>query len=121
IGADIIFAFDECTSPLADYNYTKFAMEKTHRWADICIKEKRSKQALYGIVQGGKFKDLRAASASFIASRDFQGYGIGGEFGDNKGIMQSMLRWTLEKLDERKPRHLLGIGHLSDIELVIKE
>ncbi|OGM92541.1 hypothetical protein A2755_00390 [Candidatus Wolfebacteria bacterium RIFCSPHIGHO2_01_FULL_48_22] len=121
LGADIILAFDECTSPLADYEYNKHAMEKTHRWADMCIKAKQSKQALYGIVQGGKHKDLRQESAHFMASREFQGYGIGGEFGDNKSIMQKMLRWTLAELQENKPRHLLGIGHLSDIELVIKE
>lgn len=121
IGADSILAFDECTSPLANYEYTTHAMGRTHRWADICIKTKKSKQALYGIVQGGKFKNLRVASARFIASRDFQGYAIGGEFGDNKKTMRDMLRVTLKELPEHKPRHLLGIGHLLDIQHVIKE
>lgn len=121
LGADCILAFDECTSPLANYEYTKHAMEKTHRWADICIRTKRSAQALYGIVQGGKFKDLRIVSARFVASRDFQGHAIGGEFGDNKKTMQDMLRVTLKELPEYKPRHLLGIGHLLDIPHVIKE
>ncbi len=120
IGADIIFAFDECTSPLSNHAYTERAMERTHRWADICIRKKRTDQALYGIVQGGKFKDLRIASAQFISSRDFQGYAVGGEFGDDKKTMDSMLKWTTAELPEQKPRHLLGIGHLSDIERVIK-
>lgn len=121
IGADIILAFDECTSPLADYEYTKRAMEKTHRWADVCLKTKKSDQALYGIIQGGKFKDLRSKSAEFIASRDFQGYAIGGEFGDNKRTMDAMLRLTLADLPEQKPRHLLGIGHLPDFLRIMRQ
>ena len=66
IGADIMFAFDECTSPVADYFYTKKSLEKTHRWAQICLDSKKTDQALYGIVQGGKFEDLRTESAKFI-------------------------------------------------------
>jgi queuine tRNA-ribosyltransferase/7-cyano-7-deazaguanine tRNA-ribosyltransferase len=121
IGADIIFAFDECTSPLADHDYNRHALEKTHRWAQICLKTKKTDQALYGIVQGGKFKDLRVESARFIGSLPFNGFGIGGEFGDNKSTMTSMLRWTLKELPQEKPRHLLGIGHIQDIEKIIKE
>ncbi len=130
LGADIIFAFDECTPPLADYEYTKNSLLKTHAWAKICLKAKSKvasakglggpKQALYGIVQGGKYKDLRIESAKYIASLDFDGFGIGGEFGDNKKIMSEMLHWVVAELPEKKPRHLLGIGQLEDMENIIK-
>ena len=120
IGADIIFAFDECTSPVADYFYTKKSLEKTHRWAEICLKTKRTDQALYGIVQGGKFDDLRTESAKFIGSLPFDGFGIGGEFGDEKHTMTDMLELTLPYLPEGKPRHLLGIGHLEDIPKIMQ-
>lgn len=120
IGADIIFAFDECTSPVADYYYTKKSLEKTHRWAQVCLDSKKSSQALYGIVQGGKFQDLRVESAQFIGSLPFDGFGIGGEFGDEKHTMTDMLSFTLPHLPEEKPRHLLGIGHLEDIPEIMK-
>lgn len=121
IGADIIFAFDECTSPIADYDYTKKSLDKTNRWAKICLDIKKSNQALFGIVQGGKFRDLREESARYTASLPFDGYGIGGEFGDEKRTMTDMLSWTLPHLEETKPRHLLGIGHPEDIEPIIRE
>jgi len=123
LGADIIFAFDECTSPIADYKYTKKSLEKTHRWAKICLKAKsvkRKTQSLFGIVQGGKYKDLRIESAKFIGSLPFDGFGIGGEFGDDKKIMAKMLNWVIKELPEEKPRHLLGIGYLEDIPKIIK-
>ena len=120
LGADIIFAFDECTSPAADYDYTRESLKKTHRWAEICLQARKSKQALYGIVQGGKFKDLRIESAEFISSLPFDGFGIGGEFGDDKNLMGEMLGWTNEKLPENKPRHLLGIGHLDDHKKIMQ-
>ncbi len=119
IGADIIFAFDECTSPVADYFYTKKSLEKTHKWAQICLDVKKTKQALFGIVQGGKFDDLRVESAKFIGSLPFDGFGIGGEFGDEKRTMTDMLNLTLPYLPYEKPRHLLGIGHLEDIPKVM--
>ena len=121
LGADIMFTFDECTPPIADYEYTKKSLEKTHRWAEICLDVKKSKQSLYGIVQGGKYKDLRKESAQFIGSLPFDGFGIGGEFGDSKKMMSDMLRVVLNELPEEKPRHLLGIGRLEDIEKIIKE
>jgi len=120
LGADIIFTFDECTAPLADYEYTKKSLLKTHAWAKVCLQAKKSKQALYGIVQGGKYKDLRQESAKFIGSLDFDGFGIGGEFGNDKKIMTKMLDWVVAELPERKPRHLLGIGQLEDIEKIVK-
>lgn len=120
LGADIILAFDECTSPNASYTYTQESLERTHAWAMQSLKEKKSKQAIYGIVQGGKFKDLRKKSAKFITSLPFNGYAIGGEFGDDKKNMITMLRWVLDELPKNKPRHLLGIGHLDDIPKIIK-
>lgn len=120
LGADIIFVFDECTSPIADYEYTKKSLERTNRWAKTCQASQKSKQALFGIVQGGKFKDLRIASASAVDRMDFIGYSIGGEFGDNKKSMLEMLEVVNQNLNERKPRHLLGIGYLEDIENIVK-
>ncbi|MEK7062119.1 MAG: tRNA guanosine(34) transglycosylase Tgt [Patescibacteria group bacterium] len=120
LGADIIFAFDECTPPNANYEYTKKSLEKTHRWATECLKIKKSRQAIFGIVQGGKFKDLRIESAKFIADLQFDGFGIGGEFGDSKNLMLKMIDWVIKELPENKPRHLLGIGHPEDILKIIK-
>jgi len=122
LGADIIFAFDECTSPFAYRKYTEKSLERTHSWSEECLKFKSSNnQALYGIIQGGKYKDLRRKSAKFLSELPFDGFGIGGEFGDNKKTMVTMLRTVIEYLPENKPRHLLGIGHPEDIEKIIKE
>ncbi len=120
LGADIIFAFDECTSPVADHEYTAHSLERTHRWAEICLRAKRSEQALYGVVQGGKFEDLRRRSARFIGGLPFDGFGIGGEFGDDKRSMAKMIGWVVDELPEGKPRHLLGIGHPEDFVPVAK-
>jgi len=120
LGADIIFAFDECTSPAADYKYTKNSLLKTHKWAEICLKVKKFNQALFGIIQGGKFKDLRIESARFFASLPFDGFGIGGEFGNDKKIMIKMLNLVIKEFPKEKPRHLLGIGYLEDIPKIIK-
>jgi tRNA-guanine transglycosylase len=119
LGADIIFAFDECTSPLVDYEYTKKSMERTHQWAKRCLKaKKKNNQFLLGIVQGGLFKDLRETSAQFIGSLPFDGFGIGGSFG--KGEMKKTLDWVIPHLPKSKPRHLLGIGYLDDIKEAVK-
>ena len=123
IGADIIFAFDECPPPLADYAYNKQALERTHRWAMESLKAKSYKlkaQALFGIVQGGKYKDLRIESAKFIGGLPFDGFGIGGEFGAEKKTMEQMIGWVNQNLPEEKPRHLLGIGYPEDIPKIIK-
>lgn len=153
IGADIIIAFDECTSPTADYEYQKEAMDRTHRWAKRSImmhkhliteemKERSLKkharttnqvvadsqgesargaqpsdivcrQGLYGVVQGGRFVDLRTESAKTLAAMDFDGFGIGGSF--SKEDLGESLRVVNENLPEDKPRHLLGIGEPDDI------
>jgi queuine tRNA-ribosyltransferase len=119
IGADIIVAFDECTSPSADYDYQKEAMDRTHRWAKRSIMahkqnyEALKKQGLYGVVQGGRFLDLRKESARTLASMDFDGFGIGGSF--SKADLGEALKVVNENLPEEKPRHLLGIGEPEDI------
>ncbi len=119
IGADIIVAFDECTSPSASYEYQKEAMDRTHRWAKRSILahkqnyEALKKQGLFGVVQGGRFTDLRIESARTLADMDFDGFGIGGSF--SKEDLGESLRVVNENLPEEKPRHLLGIGEPDDI------
>ena len=130
LGADIIFAFDECTSPLSTYEYIKHSLKRTHTWAIQCLKVQKSLpagrqakskvQSLFGIVQGSYFKDLREESAKLINSLDFPGFGIGGDLGENKKTMGKILDWTVPLLDEKKPKHLLGIGYLEDMENIIK-
>jgi queuine tRNA-ribosyltransferase len=142
LGADIIFAFDECTSPQATYGYQKEAMERTHRWAvrsfqehkrlegeknnffhkvknkihSKIIQEDKSQkpQALFGIVQGGRYEDLRKESARFIGDIEyFHGFGIGGSF--DKDDMKKAVAVVNRILPENKPRHLLGIGEVVDL------
>ncbi|MBI2120809.1 MAG: tRNA guanosine(34) transglycosylase Tgt [Parcubacteria group bacterium] len=119
IGADMIFAFDECTSPHASYEYQKEALERTHRWAKRSLDAHKknvgasAKQGLFGIVQGGRFEDLRKESARFIGAMDFDGFGIGGSF--DKEDMYTAVSWVNALLPEEKPRHLLGIGDPLDL------
>jgi queuine tRNA-ribosyltransferase len=119
IGADIIIAFDECTSPTADKDYQIEAMERTHRWAKRSILAHKQnyqalkKQGLYGVVQGGRHLDLRKQSAETLAAMDFDGFGIGGSF--SKEDLGEALKVVNETLPEEKPRHLLGIGEPEDI------
>lgn len=120
LGADIFFSFDECTAPLSSIEYVKSALERTHIWAKCCITKRKGNQALFGIVQGSKYKNLRVSSARFINSLDFDGFGIGGDLGESKSMMEKILGWTIPELDDRKPRHLLGIGYLEDIEPIIQ-
>lgn len=118
IGADIIFAFDECTSPLHDEVYNHRAMDRTHAWAGRCLNARtRHDQMMFGIVQGGTFENLRQASAKVIGSMPFEGIGIGGSFGQH--AMVETLGWVMPLLPEAKPRHLLGIGWLQDILLAV--
>ncbi|MDP2704800.1 MAG: tRNA guanosine(34) transglycosylase Tgt [Patescibacteria group bacterium] len=118
LGADIMFAFDECPSPLADEKYMLESLEKTHRWARVCLDARTSKQALYGIVQGGAFKHLRTKSARLIGALPFEGFGIGGEFGYNKQSLKRMISQVTDELPENKPKHVLGVGHPEDFEIV---
>ena len=116
LGADIIMAFDECSDP-NDHEYSRLAMERTHRWAEICVKAKRrGDQALFGIVQGGVQPDLRAESAKFIASLDTPGIAIGGlSVGETKEEMHVTLDVVTPLLPENKPRYLMGVGTPEDL------
>ena len=120
LGADIIFAFDECTPPFSTYDYVKKAVKRTHNWAGICSASRRTNQALFGIVQGSKYKDIREESACYINSLGFDGFGIGGDLGESKKDMTKILSWIIPNLDAKKPRHMLGIGRLEDMENIIK-
>lgn len=119
LGADMFFAFDECTSPAAPYEYQKEAMERTHRWAKRSLDahhkniEATKKQGLFGVVQGGRHRDLREESARVLGAMDFDGYGIGGSF--DKDDMGTAVGWVNAILPEDKPRHLLGIGEPEDL------
>lgn len=116
LGADIIMTFDECAPPY-DRNYNANALERTHTWAVRCLKKKqRRDQALFGIVQGGVFLDLRRHSASYIASLGFPGHAIGGlSVGETKDEMYKTLEVVDEILPENKPRYLMGVGTPEDL------
>lgn len=115
IGADIIFAFDEATSPLTTKEYMHTSLARTHRWAKVCLEVKsRPDQALYGIVQGSEFDDLREESARTIGALPFEGFGIGGEYGIDKEEMAKRIALVTKLLPEAKPRHVLGVGHPED-------
>ena len=142
LGADIIFAFDECTSPAESVAYQAEALDRTHAWAKRSLEHhkklittpsvpssvRRGDQqrprlieegvggggpAIFGIVQGGRDEALRKKSAEFIGAMDFDGFGIGGSFA--KEDMSTAVKWVNEILPEEKPRHLLGIGEPEDL------
>ncbi|MBP7213723.1 MAG: tRNA guanosine(34) transglycosylase Tgt [Anaerolineaceae bacterium] len=116
LGADIIMAFDECADP-NNRAYIEKAMERTHRWAQRCIEaKKRDDQALFGIVQGGVFDDLRAESARTISSMGFPGHAIGGlSVGETKTDMYRSIDVVNAILPEDKPRYLMGVGTPEDL------
>ena len=116
LGADIIMALDECPPPY-DRAYNEEALRRTHAWAERSLKaHTRQDQALFGIVQGGVFPDLREQSARFIASLGFPGIAIGGlSVGETKEEMHAMLDVVLPLLPEDRPRYLMGVGTPEDI------
>jgi queuine tRNA-ribosyltransferase len=116
LGADILMAFDECAPPY-DRPYSERAMQRTHAWAERCLNAKtRPDQALFGIVQGGVFPDLRQQSARFIASLGFPGNAIGGlSVGETKAEMHAMLELVTPLLPSAKPRYLMGVGAPEDL------
>ncbi len=115
LGADIILVLDECTSPLATYEYTRDSLELSHRWAERSFAAHKTDQALAGIVQGGAYKDLRDHAAKWNAAMPFDSFAIGGSLGKSKDDMWRILEWTNVILPENKPRHLLGIGGVDDV------
>ena len=116
LGADAILAFDEPTSPLHEEAYTRRALERTHCWAERCLAARtRADQALYGIVQGGAFRQPRQDSAAYIGGLPFDGFAIGGSLGKSKRDMHQVLDWSVPLLPAQKPRHMLGIGEPEDL------
>ena len=112
LGADIIMAFDECCPYPTDYDYVKKSMGRTTRWAVRCKEaHKTENQGLFGIIQGGFYKDLREQSAKDLISLDFPGYAIGGiSVGEPKEEFLDILRYTTPLMPENKPRYLMGVG-----------
>ncbi len=112
LGADIIMAFDECCPYPSTYEYTKNSMERTTRWAKRCKEAHTTKnQALFGIIQGGFYEDLREKSAKDLIELDLPGYAIGGiSVGEPKEEFIKMLRFTAPLMPENKPRYLMGVG-----------
>lgn len=122
IGADLIFAFDECTTLKNTREYQEQSLVRTLRWAERCVIEHqrltkvradKPYQALLGVIQGAQYQDLRRQAAKDIADLDFDGFGIGGAI--DKNILGQIVRWVNEELPENKPRHLLGIGEPDDL------
>lgn len=117
IGADIIMSFDECIPYPASYEYAKKSTERTLRWAARGkASHNRNDQALFGIVQGGDYPDLRAMCAKELAAMDFDGYSIGGtSVGEDKTTFKRMIDYAVEYLPKDKPRYLMGVGAVNDI------
>lgn len=113
LGSDIMMCFDECTPYPSNYEYSKESMERTTRWAKRCKEYHKNtdKQGLFGIVQGGMFKDLRETSAKDLVDMDFPGYAVGGlSVGEPKDLMCGILEFTTPLLPKNKPRYLMGVG-----------
>ncbi len=118
LGADIIMAFDECAPYPADHKYVKNSLERTTRWAKRCkdAHTNTDMQALFGIVQGGMYRDLREQSAAEIVALDFPGYAVGGlSVGEPKPLMYEVLEYTIPLLPKDKPRYLMGVGSPDDL------
>lgn len=132
LGSDIMIAFDECTPYPSTYQYAVKAMGRTHRWAERSLaahnkltdehkKVHKPYHALYGVVQGSVYEDLRKESANVISAMDFDGIAIGGvSVGESKKEMQKVLEWVTPFLPADKPRHLLGVGEIDDIFTLIE-
>ncbi len=119
LGSDIALVFDECTPFNADRDYTARSTERTHRWLERCLRwhdgNGPGSQAVYGIVQGGTWEDLRADSAGAVAASGVDGIAIGGTLGRDKEEMAAVLGMTVPLLPVDAPKHLLGIGEVDDL------
>lgn len=116
LGADIIMAFDECPPYPCTWEQAGQAVERTHRWALRCLQAHDTAQALFGIVQGSVYEDLREQSARFISGQDFAGVAIGGvSVGEEKSEIHRIVAFTTPLLPESKPRYLMGVGEPDDI------
>ena len=128
IGADIMFAFDECTTLMNTRSYQERSLERTHAWAVRCIAEHarltaertdRPYQGLFGVVQGAQYEDLRRKAARDLAALPFDGFGIGGAL--EKDRLGTIIGWVNEELPEDRPRHLLGIGEPEDLFVGVEQ
>lgn len=128
IGADIMFAFDECTTLMNTRGYQERSLERTYAWAERCVAEHerltearshRPYQALFGVIQGAQYEDLRRKAARDLAGLAFDGFGIGGAL--EKENLGTIVRWVCEELPVDKPRHLLGIGEPDDLFAAIEQ
>lgn len=116
LGSDIAMVFDECTPYPADKEYALNSLKLTTAWARRCNEAKNNNQALFGIVQGGMFKDLRKKSAEELMEMDFDGYALGGlSVGEPKALMYEIINYATPQLPRDKPRYLMGIGDLMDV------
>lgn len=118
IGADIMMSFDECIPYPSDYRYVRDSMERTLRWAERGknANTRPEEQALFGIVQGGDYEELRKYCAEKLVEMDFPGYAIGGtSVGEDKETMYRMVKWSAEALPFDKPRYLMGVGAVNDL------
>jgi queuine tRNA-ribosyltransferase len=119
LGSDIALVFDECTPFHADREYTARSTERTHRWLDRCLawheREGPERQAVFGIVQGGIYEDLRRESSQRVSEAGVDGIAIGGTLGRDKAEMREVLGMTAPLLPEEAPKHLLGIGEVDDL------
>ncbi len=122
LGADIMFAFDELTTLVDPYEYQVEALDRTHKWALRCLDEHQKQtvaridkpyQALFGVLQGAQYEDLRRQTAQLLGSQNFDGFGIGGAIEKEK--LGEIVRWVCGELPDKKPRHLLGISEPDDI------
>jgi queuine tRNA-ribosyltransferase len=122
LGADIMFAFDECTTLMNTRGYQERSVARTATWARRCVaahralteqRAHRPYQALFGVVQGAQFEDLRRAAARDLATLELDGFGIGGAL--EKSQLETIVGWVSEELPEDRPRHLLGIGEPDDL------
>ena len=127
IGADIMFAFDECTTLMNTREYQELSVARTQAWAQRCVAEHsrltevrrhRPYQALFAVVQGAQYEDLRRRSARGLGALDVDGFGIGGAL--EKDRLGTIVRWVCEELPEDKPRHLLGIGDPRDVFVAVE-
>lgn len=122
LGADIIMAFDECAPYPADYDYVLNSVRLTQRWAERCVAKKPHNQALFGIIQGGMYPDLREMSAKGLVDLDFDGYALGGlSVGEDKLTRQRVIEETVPFLPDEKPVYLMGVGTPEDIIDAVQE
>ncbi len=125
LGADLIYQFDECTAYHVERDYTAKSMERSHRWGDRSLAEFErghdGAQALYGIVQGGVYEDLRATSCAYTKDRPFFGTAIGGCLGGSEEEMNEVVSWCAPQIHPDRPVHLLGIGRIRDVFSFVRQ